>query len=42
MLIAGLGISTYSVREGAKYRDNKEEMGRFASQIFSINTRGAS
>lgn len=37
VLIAGLGISTYSVREGAKYRDNKEEMGRFASQIFSIN-----
>lgn len=37
VLIAGLGVSTYSVREGAKYRDNKEEMGRFASQIFSIN-----
>lgn len=37
VLIAGLGISTYSVREGAKYRDNKEKMGRFASQIFSIN-----
>ncbi|MCT3602861.1 flippase [Lactobacillus acidophilus] len=37
VLIAGLGISTYSVREGAKYRDNKEEMGKFASQIFSIN-----
>lgn len=37
VLIAGLGISTYSVREGAKYRDNKEEMSKFASQIFSIN-----
>ena len=37
VLIAELGVSTYSVREGAKYRDNKEEMGRFASQIFSIN-----
>lgn len=37
VLIAGLGVSTYSVREGAKYRDNKEKMGRFASQIFSIN-----
>jgi O-antigen/teichoic acid export membrane protein len=36
-LIAGLGIETYAIREGAKYRDDKEKMGKFASQIFSIN-----
>jgi O-antigen/teichoic acid export membrane protein len=37
ILIAGLGITTYAVREGAKYRDNKAEIGIFASQIFSLN-----
>lgn len=37
-LIAGLGIETYAIREGAKYRDDREKMSRFASQIFSINT----
>lgn len=37
ILIAGLGISTYAVREGSKYRDNKVQMGKFASQIFSLN-----
>ena len=26
ILIAGLGIATYAVREGAKYRDNKEQI----------------
>ncbi len=25
ILIAGLGIATYAVREGAKYRENKEK-----------------
>lgn len=37
MLIAGLGIATYAVREGAKYRDNKEKISTFSSQIFTIN-----
>lgn len=36
-LIAGLGVSTYAVREGAKYRDNKEKIGYFSSQVFTIN-----
>lgn len=36
-LAAGLGISTYAVREGAKCRNNKNEMSGFASEIFSIN-----
>lgn len=37
LLIAGLGINTYAVREGAKYRDNFEKISKFSSQIFSIN-----
>ena len=37
ILIAGLGITTYAVREGAKYRDNEAEIENFASQIFSLN-----
>lgn len=37
LLIAGLGINTYAVREGAKYRDNKEVMTRFIDEIFTIN-----
>lgn len=37
LLIAGLGIDVYSVREGAKYRDNYEEISNFVNQIFSIN-----
>lgn len=37
LLIAGLGISTYAVREGAKYRDNYNKISEFASQIFTIN-----
>ncbi|QNQ82763.1 flippase [Lactobacillus sp. PV012] len=37
VLLAGLGISTYAVREGAKYRDNREKIGEFSSQIFTIN-----
>lgn len=37
VLIAGLGIATYAVREGAKYRDNKARINEFASQIFSLN-----
>lgn len=37
VLLAGLGIVTYAVREGAKYRDNANKMNFFASQIFTIN-----
>ncbi|MEE6646640.1 flippase [Limosilactobacillus pontis] len=37
LLLAGLGISTYAVREGAKYRENKDKISFFSSQIFSIN-----
>ncbi|MBL1071369.1 flippase [Lactobacillus kitasatonis] len=37
ILIAGLGIATYAVREGSKYRENKNKINEFVSQIFSIN-----
>lgn len=36
-LIAALGIDKYAVREGAKYRDDREAMSRFASGVFSLN-----
>ncbi|MCT3395875.1 flippase [Lentilactobacillus hilgardii] len=37
LLIAGLGITTYAIREGAKYRDKKVAFEMFSSQVFSIN-----
>ena len=37
VLLAGLGIKTYGIREGARIRDNKEELEKFVSQLFSIN-----
>ena len=37
LLLSALGISTYAIREGAKYRDNNEDMSKFASEIFTIN-----
>ena len=36
-IIAGLGISTYAIREGAKVRDNKEKLEKLGSQLFSLN-----
>lgn len=37
ILIAGLGISTYAIRQGAQIRDNREKINNFASEIFTIN-----
>lgn len=37
VLLSGLGINTYAVREGARCRDNKEKLNKLANQIFSIN-----
>lgn len=37
MLIAALGISTYAIREGAKYRTDKSKITQFSSEIFTIN-----
>ena len=36
-LLAGLGVSSYAIREGARIRDNKEKFEKFASEVFSIN-----
>lgn len=36
-LAAGLGISTYAIREGARHRGSEGEMSVFASEVFSIN-----
>ena len=36
-LIASLGITTYAIRECSAVRDDKAQLGKTASQIFSIN-----
>lgn len=36
-LLASLGITSYGVREGAKIRNSKEKLSRFAKEIFTIN-----
>lgn len=36
-LIASLGITTYAIRECSARRENKEDLSKTASQIFSIN-----
>ena len=35
-LLAGLGISQYGVREGAKYRQDPKKFGQFASEAFTV------
>ncbi|MDM0906267.1 flippase [Clostridium perfringens] len=37
MLFAGLGVSIYAIREGARIRNTKYEIDKFASEVFSIN-----
>lgn len=36
-LIAGLGISSYAIREGARIRDDKRTLADFANQMLEIN-----
>ena len=36
-LIASLGVTTYAVRECSRVRNDKEQLDKTASQIFSIN-----
>lgn len=36
-LFAGLGITQYAIREGAKIKRDPERLTRFAQQIFTIN-----
>lgn len=37
LLIAALGISTYGIREGIRYREDGLQFKRFVSEVFSIN-----
>ncbi len=37
VLLSGLGISTYGIREGAKNVDNKNKLSKFISDCFTIN-----
>ena len=37
ILFAGLGVSSYAVREGAKVRDNKEKLEALTTELFSLN-----
>ena len=37
VLLAGLGISTYAIREGARIRDDKAKISQFCSEAFTIN-----
>lgn len=37
ILLAGLGVNIYAVRECARFRDDREKLNRLANQIFSIN-----
>lgn len=37
VLFSGLGISTYSIREGARIRENSKEISLFTNEIFTIN-----
>lgn len=36
-LLAAFGISNYAVREGARIRDDKNKLNRFASDLFTVN-----
>lgn len=37
VLLAGFGISTYAIREGARIRDDKQKLSGFCSEVFTIN-----
>lgn len=37
ILLAGLGISNYAVREGARLRNDRKAISKFASRVFTIN-----
>lgn len=38
VMLAALGLHTYSVREGARIRNNRAELESFAAEVFTINT----
>lgn len=37
VLIAGLGIANYAIREGTQYREDKKKIESFVSEVFTIN-----
>ncbi len=37
ILLAGLGISTYAIREGARVREDKKNLNQFSNEVFTIN-----
>lgn len=37
ILLSGLGISTYAIRECAKIREDKEKIEKLASELYTIN-----
>lgn len=37
VLLAGLGIKTYAIREGARIREDTKRFSAFANEIFTIN-----
>lgn len=37
VLIAGLGITSYAIREGTQYRNDRNLISNFVSDVFSIN-----
>lgn len=36
-LLSCLGVNTYGIREGGKYRDSSEKLGKFVSELLLIN-----
>ncbi len=36
-LLAALGVTPYGIREGTQYRNDKEKIEEFVSEVFSIN-----
>lgn len=37
VLLAGLGVGTYAIREGAKIREDREKISQFVSEVVFIN-----
>lgn len=37
LLLSGLGIEKYAIREGAALRENRSELNRFANEMFTFN-----
>ena len=37
LLLSGLGIGGYAIRDGSAFRDDKAELNRFANEMFTIN-----